>query len=266
MAKRTWTAEQEDFLRENYVAMTNEQLCAALGKPWWAIKGRVTKLKIKGRRKPEKYRMFTDAENDLLRKEYPKGDLGALRVTLGLKTMMNLYQKAKALGVARDPELAIETARALCKALSAEDKGKRFVKGQPSRNKGMKQTEYMTPEAIARTAATRFKPGGPSHNRKPIGFERVSKDGYVEIKVRDVSRNRNYVSKHRLVWEQHNGPVPEGMMVEFIDGDKSNITIDNLRCVTRAENAARNISAYHALPGDIKEIMKLNNQLKNALK
>jgi RNA polymerase sigma factor (sigma-70 family) len=35
---------------------------------------------------------------------------------------------------------------------------------------------------------------------------------------------------HHVLWEEVYGPVPEGSEIIFIDGDKENVTIDNLRC------------------------------------
>lgn len=34
---------------------------------------------------------------------------------------------------------------------------------------------------------------------------------------------------HRIVWELHNGPIPDGLTIDHIDGDKTNNSIENLR-------------------------------------
>lgn len=56
--------------------------------------------------------------------------------------------------------------------------------------------------------------GNLPHNTKPIGYERISKDGYVEVKVKmrpsSPYCNDNFIPKHRLLWEAENGPVPKG--------------------------------------------------------
>lgn len=56
-------------------------------------------------------------------------------------------------------------------------------------------------------------------------------DGYKQVKF---NGKREYV--HRLVWEWHNGPIPEGMVVDHIDQDKSNSRIENLRLLTHSQN------------------------------
>lgn len=39
---------------------------------------------------------------------------------------------------------------------------------------------------------------------------------------------RTYL-QHRIVWEMHYGPVPEGLTIDHIDRDKANNRLDNLR-------------------------------------
>lgn len=41
--------------------------------------------------------------------------------------------------------------------------------------------------------------------------------------------------KHYLIWEAANGPIPEGFILKFVDGDRKNLSLDNLRLVTRKE-------------------------------
>lgn len=41
---------------------------------------------------------------------------------------------------------------------------------------------------------------------------------------------------HRVMWEALRGPIPEGMYVNHIDGDKTNNAIANLELVTHHEN------------------------------
>lgn len=41
---------------------------------------------------------------------------------------------------------------------------------------------------------------------------------------------------HRVIWEMHNGEVPEGMEIDHINGVKHDNRIENLRCVDRWVN------------------------------
>ena len=114
----------------------------------------------------------------------------------------------------------------------------RFEKGHESHNKGRKG--WSAPG----TEATRFKSGNLPHNIKPIGWERKGADGYVYVKVRmRPSRpdcNDNFVAKHRLIWEEAHGPIPDGHVVIFKDGDRGNFALDNLALVSKAENQILN--------------------------
>ncbi len=79
---------------------------------------------------------------------------------------------------------------------------------------------------------TSFKLGHSPKNYRPVGSERVNKDGYVEIKIRDP---KTWRCKHLVIWEAEHGPLPRGFAVIFADGDRKNFALDNLLKVSRAE-------------------------------
>lgn len=106
----------------------------------------------------------------------------------------------------------------------------RFEKGHATWNKGTK--------GLTKANVTSFKKGQKSHNYKPLGSERITKDGYCEIKVSDTGRR--WRPKHVLIYEKHHGKVPKGSAVIFLDGDKRNFDIDNLYLVTRSQLAMLN--------------------------
>ena len=84
--------------------------------------------------------------------------------------------------------------------------------------------------------ATQFKPGHMPHNTLPIGTERIS-CGYVEVKT----ANPNiWERKHKLIWEQCNGKLPEGWIVVFRDGDKTNLNPDNLDAIPKSVSVTMN--------------------------
>lgn len=84
-----------------------------------------------------------------------------------------------------------------------------------------------------------FKKGRVSENHKPVGSERIdSKDGYVLVKVAEGLRMWRH--KHRVIWEQHHGPVPKNHIVIFLDGDMYNFDINNLACVSQSESLILN--------------------------
>lgn len=110
----------------------------------------------------------------------------------------------------------------------------RFKKGHISANKGKK----MTLSAYEKAAPTMFRKGHTPVNTDPIGTEKVLADGYAWVKVDSqpkAPKNMNWKQKHLLVWEKENGPVPEGHVVIFLNGDKADTGIENLALVTRAQ-------------------------------
>lgn len=92
-----------------------------------------------------------------------------------------------------------------------------------------------------------FKKGNRPANEQPLGSERITKDGLVQVKVRmkGKSNAERWQSKHSLIWEQHHGKkVPRGHLVMFADGDKRNFSIENLMLVSRRGNALHNVRGY----------------------
>ena len=61
------------------------------------------------------------------------------------------------------------------------------------------------------------------------------KDGYFRV-VLSLNKKKSYVKVHTLVAEQFIGPIPEGLVVNHIDGDKHNNHADNLEIVTVEKN------------------------------
>lgn len=104
----------------------------------------------------------------------------------------------------------------------------RFEKGHIPNSKGQK----MSKEQYEKCKPTMFKKGHIPKNHREVGSERITKDGYIEIKIKEPNL---WVLKHRLIYEEHYGEIPAGYSVIFGDGDKINCNIDNLILVSRSE-------------------------------
>lgn len=106
-----------------------------------------------------------------------------------------------------------------------------YKKGSVSHNKG-KTMPYN-----ANSARTQFKKGQTPLNTKYLGHERVSVDGYVEISIAQTNPHtgfdRRYVLKHKYLWAQANGPVPAGMCLKCLDGDRTNTDPANWELIPR---------------------------------
>ena len=106
-----------------------------------------------------------------------------------------------------------------------------IAKGDAPWNKGV--TGYMGANA------TSFQKGQRVHNHKPVGYERTSKDGYIEIKT---AEPRTFELKHRVVWRENGRELPNGSIIAFKNGIKTDCRIENLMLMTRNELARLNQS------------------------
>lgn len=138
-------------------------------------------------------------------------------------------------------------------------------KGDVPPNKGKRQTDYMTPEAIERTKATRFKKGQIPHNVNKQG------DGAIVLRKHKNQTPYKYIRislgvwelYHHFIWKKHNGTIPKNHVVAFKDGNTENVIIENLELITMAENMLRN--SKHKFPKEIVPSMLLLKQLENKL-
>ena len=70
------------------------------------------------------------------------------------------------------------------------------------------------------------------HNLKSVGDEYINSDGFVMIKLDNPAR---WVHKHRYIYEQAFGEIPKDKVLIFLDGDKQNLSLDNLKCISRKQ-------------------------------
>lgn len=96
---------------------------------------------------------------------------------------------------------------------------------------GLKKSKEKIKRYILQNNFT-FQKGHIPVTKKPIGYERITPEGYTWVKVAEPDIFR---AKHRVIYEQHHGPIPKGYKVIFADGDRSNFEIDNLVLVNNAE-------------------------------
>lgn len=117
----------------------------------------------------------------------------------------------------------------------------RFEKGLIPANKGQK----MSPETYEKCKGTMFQKGNVPINHRPVGSERITKDGYIEVKIEEPNKWR---LKHLIIWEEANGPVPPKHCIFFMDNDRTNVTLDNLRVIPRSQllimNGRRGFSGH----------------------
>lgn len=121
---------------------------------------------------------------------------------------------------------------------------------------GMTPWNEGTRGVMKRNSGT-FEPGHVSANTKPVGYERLNKDGFVEIKINQpnpyTKATTRFRHKHVYLWEQANGPVPTNHVIMFKDGNKRNFDMENLICVNRAVSLWLNRNNYYQLPVEVRD-------------
>ena len=107
----------------------------------------------------------------------------------------------------------------------------RFEKGHVPPNKGRKG--YHAPGSEKGW----FKKGSQPWNKMKVGDEAWTTDGYLKVKIAEPNK---WKMKHVLEWEKAHGPIPEGKMLTFLNGDHADCRPENLALITNAENLTMN--------------------------
>lgn len=193
------------------------------------------------------YKFWTNEEIELLRRIYPSSSNKDVAKALN-RTQRGIRTKARSLGISKTPEY-----------LALAQKTGQFVKGHSPMNKGKRWDEWMSKDSQLQARTTTFKKGHLPSNRAPIGTERLTSDGYWEVKVADPNI---WDFKHRKLWEQHYGSIPKGGIIYFKDGNRDNVTIENLAITDRKGLRYMNIGC---MPIEIKRMIQLMGALQRQI-
>lgn len=204
---------------------------------------------------------WTDEQLAILRDRYPHEPTGALVALIG-RTASSIYGKAAQLGLKKTAEyLAGPHA---CRLRRDDNPGiqSRFQPGFTPWNKGKKIGSH--PGSVA----TQFKPGHLSGRAlevaKPIGTERITKDGYRQRKINnDLPFYKRWRLVQLIVWEENFGPVPKGHAITFRDGNRQNCAPENLALIKRSDLMAKN--TVHNLPKPLAELVQLRGALNRKI-
>ena len=88
-------------------------------------------------------------------------------------------------------------------------------------------------------------------------------DGYVEIKV---AEPRKWALKHRVIWEEANGPIPKGCNIQFRDGNKLNVKIENLYIISRSDQLMKQNAMYARYPKEMQDVMRLKGAINRQIR
>lgn len=253
-----WPTADEALLRQHYGKLPTRELAAQIGVSPVAIRGRAAKL---GLCWPV---LWTAERIASLVAMYPEHTSAEIAAQLGIDEGQVVRQ-------AQQMELKKSTAwkSARQKKIWQDnpDHGARrhqFQRGHATWNKGKPNPPR------GRSAEAHFKPGQKPHTWLPIGSTRINGEGTLERKVSDTRVTRHdFVPVHHLIWRMHGrGRIPPGHVLRFVDGNKSNVDINNLELISRAELMRRN--SLHNQPPEITAVYQaigaINRQINRRLK
>lgn len=200
-------------------------------------------------------RRWTEAEREIMIKEYPVNWVHDIAAKLN-RSIRSIYACAREMKIEKCPVWMANVWKPKQIAHMHEIGVKnQWKKGHPSFNKGQK----VSPEKYAKMSKTFYKKGHKPYNLQDDGHERICVDGYIEVRL----RAGKYSLKHRVVWEQHNGKIPDGMIIAFKDNNKQNTDITNLEMIDRKGLMARNTIAR--FPAEIHSTIKIIHKLKKQI-
>ena len=248
MKSKKYTDQQLDFLRSGYKSMNTRDLTRSFNKRFGVTK---TETQIKstlqnhriycGRkgndRLIERFRVYTEEQVQFIRENYTKRSQAEIVDLFNARFGADItLKKLKAL---------------LGNRRTNSGRTGRFPKGCKPWNYGTKG------QGLTGANSGSFKKGNAPPNRRPLWSERVCpRDGFILMKVPEpdpyTGFPTRYKHKHVYIWEQKHGPVPKGMVVVFIDGDKTHCKIENLMLISRAELLNLNQLGYKDTPDELK--------------
>lgn len=199
-------------------------------------------------------------QRQLMRLTYLYPDTPAPAIAkLVRRPLMSVYQKAKQLGLKRDPAF-VEQQRLLARERALTDPrliAHRFKPGHVPPQKGK-------PFVLrGRMADGWFKPGQVSKRWDPevycVGALRITTDNVIEIRMAPGARQWKQLSHY--VWFLHTGSwPPPGHVVRVRNGDPYDTQFENLELITQRENMLRN-TFWNRYPPEVARLIQLKGAI-----
>ncbi len=217
-----WTDSDISYLKEKYPVDPTEHVAEHLGRTYKAVKSKAKVLKLKkvvshlSKNSPWK-----SVDLEKFEKEYSITSNSVLSRRYQV-SKSSIRKKAKESGWKKDQ--------------SQLEKG-RFKPGINPWNAG-RTGKRVSPKS-------EFKKGHLPGNTLHDGAIRLRNDRSVKTgKLTQYFYIRISKSKwdlyHRVLWKEHHGEIPHRHCIIFKDGNTLNCVIENLACISMAENARRN--------------------------
>lgn len=258
--RRVLTQKDLEYVKKHYKTKTNKEIAKELELSVSSVRKLAAKAGVTNKRVTTKEAEYI---HQYLKKHYPNGDTKEIANHLGI-TVRNLHLHTNRLGLKKSEKWWVQERKRLREYAKTHPniKKSQFQKGHTPWITGRKVTPH--PNSVK----TQFKKGqntGKDHpNWLPIGSERITKDGYLQIKVNDdMPFYKRWKLYHHILWEEANGPIPKGHSVVFKVGTlssvKEDIKLENLELISNAELMRRN--TIHRYPPELVQVMQTLGRL-----
>lgn len=118
-----------------------------------------------------------------------------------------------------------------------------------------------TPQSRLKSKLGQYRKGHRPANTVEIGSETLDTLGYIRVKVGEPNE---WDYKQRVVWKEHNGDIPDGYIVTFIDNNINNYDINNLELM-KYSDLIKNYS-FNNYPIELRTAINLTNKFKREIK
>lgn len=182
-------------------------------------------------------RPWTDDDKDFMRENYPHMTNPEIAEALG-RTVAAVARRGKQMGLSK-------TAETRARVNSRNSSKPRRVSPASRR--------------------TQFRSGQQPRNTEPLGAESWTSNGYRIRKVAHHGKqHERWRPVHHLVWEEHYGAVPDGYIIVFRDGDQTNVSVENLEIISRAQRMHQN--SVWRYPQPLAEAMRMLGQHRRRIR
>lgn len=234
---KNWPKEVIEWLRENVPGRTTKEVADLAKKQGFEKYGiNLTEASIKSAKNRYKIRSGTKCGVKKGRPRiYPEGMEEYIKSIAKGRTTKEIAEMTR-------NHFKISFSESQCRAYKKNHKiqsgvDAKFKKGHTPQNKG----KPMSKSQYEKCKATMFRKGNTPKNHLEVGEFTHTTDGYLIQKVKEKGiQQERFAFVHRKVWEEHNGPIPEGKQITFLDGNKDNCDISNLIMINNETNLEMN--------------------------
>lgn len=247
-----WTMRQIKYLAKHYPSVDDpRKLAAEMGISYSSLRCKVRVLKLRRTKHARGGKSTSTPEIDrYLKRNYLKVPQKVMAKNVG-KSGTFIKIRLRQLGL-EIPQITRDNFKA----------ANQFKRGHISANKGKK----MPADVYEKCKATMFSKSHKPQNRKPGKHHlsiRTDKTGrpYIYIKIKD----SRWILYHRYLWMRAHGitRMSSRKILRFKNGDSSDVRLDNLELVDRAEHMRRN--TYLNLPPELQDTIRLKARLTRTI-